>query len=179
MSFLRKSKYSSTGVKSGRRRDVDKKEKGNAEYRYPDGTKQMTVLLEPWKEYRSWVNEVWAVPGAWLRKPENQRVAVDVMKATITAFRRANTDLAWYTEKYRKHATIPKAAEATEEELRPLWRGLAQEIKAWPPSDDFHLETFRELLPIYKAAEAVAGTVKIEQVVDTTYTEQALKELGA
>ena len=28
----------------------DKKEKGNAEYRYPDGTKQMTVLLEPWKK---------------------------------------------------------------------------------------------------------------------------------
>jgi NitT/TauT family transport system substrate-binding protein len=137
------------------------------------------VLLEPWKEYRAWINEVWAVPGPWLRKPENQRVAVDVMKATLTAFRRANTDLPWYVEKYRKYATIPKAAEATEEELRPLWRGFVEDVKAWPPSNDFHVETFRELLPVYRAAEAVAGTVKLEQVLDTSFTEQALKELGA
>jgi NitT/TauT family transport system substrate-binding protein len=136
------------------------------------------VLLEPWKEYRTWINEVWAVNGTWLRRPENQRVAVDVAKATITAFRRADGELAWFGEKYRKHATIPKAAEATDESLRPLWSGLARDVKAWPPSMELNVEAFRELLPVYKAAEAVAGTVKVEQVVDTSFADQALKELG-
>lgn len=28
----------------------DKKEKGNAEYRYPDSTKQISILFEPWKK---------------------------------------------------------------------------------------------------------------------------------
>ena len=136
------------------------------------------VLLEPWKEYRTWIHEVWAVPGAWLQAPANQRVAVDLLKATLTAFRRANTDFAWYAEKYRKHATLPKAAEATDDELRPLWQRLSQEVKAWPASGGFTVEAFQELLPVYKAADAVAGTVKVEQVVDTSYVERALKELG-
>ncbi len=137
------------------------------------------VLLEPWKEFRVWITEVWAANGAWLRKPENQRVAVDFMKSVITAFRRADGDFAWYLEKYRKHATIPKAAEASAEEVRPVWAKLAQEVKAWPPSGGFGPEPFRDLLPVYKAADAIAGTIKIEQVVDTSFTEQALKELGA
>jgi NitT/TauT family transport system substrate-binding protein len=136
------------------------------------------VLLEPWKEYRTWINEVWAVNGAWLRRPENQRVAVDVAKAAITAFRRADGELAWFGEKYRKHATIPKAADATDESLQPLWSGLAKEVKAWPRSMELNVEVFRELLPVFKAAEAVAGTVKVEQVVDTSFVDQALKELG-
>lgn len=137
------------------------------------------VLVEPWKEYRAWINEVWAVNAAWLRTAENQRAAVDLMKAVVTAFRRANTDLPWYVEKYRKHATLPKAAEATEEELRPLWQGLVAEAKAWPPTNDFAVEHFRELLPVYRAAEAIAGTVKVDAVIDTSYVAQALKELKA
>ncbi len=136
-----------------------------------------TVLLEPWKEYGAWINEVWAVNGAWLRKAENQQAAVAVMKAVITAFRRANTDFPWYLEKYRKHATLPRAAEATAEELRPLWQGLVQEVRAWPPSNDFTVEHFRELVPVYRAAGAIAGTVKVEEVVDPLYVGRALKEL--
>ncbi len=136
------------------------------------------VLLEPWKEYRAWINEVWAVNGAWLRKPENQRVAVDLMKTVMIASRRANHDLPWYTEEYRKHATLPNAGQATAEEIRPLWRKLADEVKAWPPGNAFRVEDFRELLPVYKAADAILGTVKVDQVVDTAYAEQALKELG-
>jgi NitT/TauT family transport system substrate-binding protein len=136
------------------------------------------VLLEPWKEYRTWINEVWAVNGAWLRRPENQRVAVDTVKATLMAFRRASGELAWFGDKYRKHATLPKANEATDESLQPLWQGLVKDVKAWPGSMEFSVEAFRELLPVFKAAEAVAGTVKVEQVVDTSFLDQALKELG-
>lgn len=137
------------------------------------------VLLEPWKEYRAWINEVWAVNGAWLRRPENQRAAVDLLKATLTAFRRANADLGWYVEHYRKHATLPKAAEATPEQLRPLWEGLAREVRAWPASMDLQVDHLRELIPVYQAAGAVAGTAKPEQVVEPSFVERALRELGA
>jgi NitT/TauT family transport system substrate-binding protein len=136
------------------------------------------VLLEPWKEYRVWINEVWAVNGAWLRKPENQRVAVDLMKATFTAFRRADFNLPWYVGEYRKYATLPDAGQATAEGLRPLWRRLVDEVKAWPRSVTLRVEDFRELLPVYKAADAITGAVKVEQVVDLSYAQQALKELG-
>ena len=100
------------------------------------------------------------------------------MKTVIVAFRRANTDLPWYVDKYRKHATVPAAAQATEEQLRPFWSVLSQEVKAWPPSNNFSVENFRQLLPTFKAAQAIRGTVKAEDVVDVTFTEQALKELG-
>lgn len=136
------------------------------------------VLLEPWKEYRTWINEVWAVNGGWLRKPENQRVAVDAVKASIMAFRRANGELAWFADRYRKHATIPKASEETDQALQPLWQGLVKDVRAWPVSGELNVEAFRELLPVFKAADAVAGTVKVEQVVDTSFVDQALKELG-
>jgi len=135
------------------------------------------VLLDPAKEYRVWPHEVWAVSGAWLKKPENQRASVDFMKAMITAHRRANTDFAWYANMYRKYSTLPKAAEATDEQIRPFWQALAHEIKAWPPNNNFSIEPFRELMPTFMAAEAIKGTVKLEQVIDTSYVEQALKEL--
>ncbi len=137
------------------------------------------VLLEPWKEYRVWINEVWAVNGAWIRKPENQRVAVDFMKSVITASRRANHNLPWYVGEYHKHATLPHAADATAEELQPLWRKLVDDVKAWPPTNAFRKDDYPELLPVYKAAEAILGTVKVDQVIDTAYTDQALKDLGS
>ena len=42
----------------------------------------------------------------------------------------------------------------------------------------FNVENFRGLLPAYKAAGAIAGTVDIESVVQTQYVQQALDELG-
>jgi NitT/TauT family transport system substrate-binding protein len=137
------------------------------------------VLIEPWKDFPGWINEVWAVPGAWLRKAENERVVVDLLKANITAFRRANRDLGWYVEQYRKHATTKGAREESEDTLRNIWDRLAREIKAWPNDMHYSLEAFREVLPAYKAAGAIQGTVKVEQVVETRYVTQALKELGA
>jgi NitT/TauT family transport system substrate-binding protein len=137
------------------------------------------VLLKPWQEYPIWLTEAWAVEGSWLKQPDNQRMVVDLLKATITAFRAANNDLGWYAEKYRKHCSLPNASEATQEQLRPAWRTLVEEVKAWPPSLNFSTDHYRQLLPIYKAAGAITKDVDVEQVIDTTYATQALKELGA
>lgn len=136
------------------------------------------VLFEPWHFYKTWVNEVWAVKGSWLKSKENQRAAVDVIKATTLGFRRANRDFNWYLQMYRKYATIPDAKEATEATLRPLWSRLATEIRAWPDYNIVSARDFRELLPLYKAAGDITGAIKIEQVIDTAYSEQAMKELG-
>jgi NitT/TauT family transport system substrate-binding protein len=136
------------------------------------------VLIEPWKEFPGWINEVWAVPGAWLRKPENERAVVDLLKANVVAFRRANRDLGWYVEQFRKHVTTKGAREETEESLRGVWSRLATEIRAWPPDMNYSVAAFQEVLPAYKAAGAIQGTVKVEQVVETRYVAQALKELG-
>ena len=136
------------------------------------------ILFKPWQEYPVWITEAWAVNGAWLKKPEHQRVAVDFMKAVITASRRANDDFAWYAEKYRKHCTLPNAAQATDDQLRPVWTELAREIKAWPASNNFSADNVRQLLPVFKAAQATAGTANADALVDVTYTQQALKELG-
>ena len=50
------------------------------------------TLIEPWKEFQSWVNEVWVVRADWLNKPENERALVDFLKAQLLAFRKANSD---------------------------------------------------------------------------------------
>jgi NitT/TauT family transport system substrate-binding protein len=137
------------------------------------------VLIEPWTELPGWINEVWAVPGPWLRKAENERAVIDLLKANITAFRRANRDLAWYAEQFRKHVTTKGAPEQTEESLRGVWHRLAQEIKAWPSNMNYGLPAFQEALPAFRAAGAIQGTARIEQVVETQYVTQALRELGA
>jgi len=136
------------------------------------------VLIEPWKEYKAWINEVWVVNGAWLKSAANQRALVDLIKATITGFRKANDDFAWYAQMYRKHVTLPKANEATDDAIKPLWEGLVRDVKAWPPNMDFKVDPFDDLLPVYKAAGAVEGKVQPSQVVETSFVQQALAELG-
>ncbi|MGQ0663037.1 MAG: ABC transporter substrate-binding protein [Pseudomonadota bacterium] len=136
------------------------------------------VILEPHRDYRVWVNEVWVATGAWLKRPGNERVAVDFLKAQLAAFRRANIDFAWFAQNYRKHATLPKANEAKDEVLRPIWRTLVEETRAWPANMDMNLDNFRAQIPVYKAAGAIQGTVKIEDIVETRYVEQAIRELG-
>ena len=137
------------------------------------------VLLEPWKEYDAWVNEVWVTNGEWLRQPGNERAAVDLMKATIAGFRKANDDFAWYADAYRRHVTLADANQASDESIRPLWEGLSQQIGAWPQDMDLRRDHFEALLPVYKAAGAVEGTVDVQAVVDTSFMQQALDELRA
>jgi NitT/TauT family transport system substrate-binding protein len=136
------------------------------------------VLLEPWKEYKAWINEIWACSGTWLKKKENERAVIDLIKAQMTAFRRANSDPAWYTEGYRKHVTLANAKEATQESLKPVWEGLTKEIKAFPNTIDMKMEYWHDLMPVYRQAEAIQGKVKPEQVVETSLAKQAVSELG-
>ena len=136
------------------------------------------ALMYPWKEYRAWSTEVWAVQADWLRKPENQRVAVDFMKAMIIGFRRANRDLDWYVDKYHKFVTTPNAATTPKDAIRPEWETLSTVVRAWPDDGAFTVRDFVDLMPVFKAAGAIKGTVKIERVIDPTYLNQALKELG-
>lgn len=137
------------------------------------------VLLDPAKEYKAWFGEVYFATAEWLKKPENKRAAIDLLKANLIAFRRASKDFAWFAEQYRKHSTVQDAAKTPEETIRPVWDVLRQQVNAWPGAmETFAVENFKELIPVYKAAEALQGTVNVENVVDRTYLEQALKELG-
>lgn len=136
------------------------------------------VLLEPWKEYKAWINEIWACSGAWLKKKENERAVIDLIKAQMTAFRKANTDPAWYAAGYRKHVTLKDADKATEESIKPVWEGLSKNIGAWPAKIEMKMEYWHDLLPVYKQAEAIQGKIKPEQVVETSLARQAVSELG-
>jgi NitT/TauT family transport system substrate-binding protein len=137
------------------------------------------ILVEPWKEYPAWFGEAWVVHSGWLQKPENSRAVTDVLKSTLRAFRHATNDFAWFAEKSRRHSTVRDAAKADDATLRPVWEKLAQEIKAWPPAmDSFSAEGMRALLPVYKAANAIRGTVDLSQVIDRRPLEQALRELA-
>jgi NitT/TauT family transport system substrate-binding protein len=136
------------------------------------------ILIEPWKSYNPWINEVWVVNGTWLKAKENERALVDVIKATITGFRKANDDFAWWAAMYRKHVTLPKANEAKDDDIKPLWEALSKDIKAWPRDMDWNVEHFDALWPAYKVAGTVDGKIKPSQIVETAYVAQALSELG-
>lgn len=142
------------------------------------GKGNFRTLIEPWKEFPNWTNEVWIVRADWLKKPENERALVDFLKAQITAYRRTNADFNWYLESFRKYATLKDANKTTAEALRPVWEKLKGEIGAWPNSPGFAAKDLEEMIPTYKAADAIRGTVNVKDVVEPRYLQQALKELG-
>ncbi len=141
-------------------------------------TGKFKVLIEPYKAYRAWINEVWITTGAWLSKKENERALVDLLKVNLTAFRKADSDFAWFADAYRRHATVPDVAKATDDSIRPLWQGLAQSVKAWPADGGLDPADIDELIPLYRAAGAAQGKVKGKDLVVTDYVRQALSELG-
>lgn len=136
------------------------------------------VMIEPAKEYDSFLGEVWICSGEWLSKPANQKAAKDLLKATIIAFRRTNRDLDWYAEMYRKYGTKKNMKVATIEEIEVVRHALGVDIGTWPDNMDHKLSVYEELLPVYKSAGAIKGTVDLSKVVDTSLVDQALKELG-
>src|SRR5262249_13807832 len=138
-----------------------------------------TVMVEPWKVYSPWLSEAWLVTSSWLEKPENQRFAVDVLKCMLTAFRSANADFNYFANAYRKYATIDGAAKATDEQLKPIWPHLVNDIKAWPNDGGFHLAYFKQLVPFYQTAGVLRSGAKIDDLIEPRYLDQALKELGA
>jgi len=142
------------------------------------GKGNFQVLIEPWKEFTGWTNEVWVVRSDWLAKPGNERVLTDFLKANLIAFRRANTDFDWYLDSFRKYVTLKDADKMSAATLRPIWEKLRNEVRAWPADGNFSVAGIQAMLAACKAADAIRGTVKVEELVDTRYMQQALKELG-
>ena len=136
------------------------------------------VMVQPWTLYPRWFSEVWLVNRAWMSGEDNQRALVDFNKAMITAFRRATKDYSFFADGYRKYATIPGHADATDQVLRPIWQTLATEIHAWPEDGGFKREYFQELLPVYKKAHVLRGTINLDKAVEPRFVDQALQELG-
>lgn len=136
------------------------------------------VMIEPWKIYNPWLSEAWLVQGSWLKNADNARAITDLLKATLTSFRKANESLSYFSEGYRKYATIKDAKSATEAELKPVWEQLSKQVKAWPNDGGFRLKYFEELLPVYVKAGTVKRGANIARVIDTQYIDKALKELG-
>ncbi len=136
------------------------------------------ILLKPWEEYKLFIAECWLVSGTWLQIPENRRLAVDIQKATIASFRKTNRDLGYFANSYRKYSTIKGAAQMTDEQLKPVWELLSKTAHAWPDDGNFKREQFRELLPAYKSVGSFPKEPDLDKLIDTSITEQALKELG-
>lgn len=137
------------------------------------------IVIEPWKEFSPWISEVWIVGGGWLKTPENERATIDLLKATVTAFRKTNQDFSYFASAYRKYATITNAASAPEAEVRDVWQALSKDAKAWPDDGGFKRAYFDALLPVWKAAGGIEGKVDLGRLVETRYLEQAMKELSA
>lgn len=136
------------------------------------------IMLKPWEEYKLFIAECWLASGEWLKNPDNQRLAVDIQKATITSFRKANRDLSYFGNAYRKFSTIKGASALTDEQLKPVWETMSKTARAWPDDGMFKREYFRDLLPVYKAVGSFPREPDLGRLIDTSYTEQALKELG-
>ena len=137
------------------------------------------VLLDPAKEYKAWFGEVYFATTEWLKKPENKRAAVDLLKANLLAFRRASKDFAWFADEYRKYSTNEGAAKAPDDTIKPVWEILVKQVNAFPGAmESFTVQNFKDLVPVYMAAEALEGKVDVAKIVDRTYLDQALKELN-
>ena len=135
------------------------------------------VLIEPWREYKTWLSEPWLVPGPWADNKDNHRIATDLIKAMIKSFRMANADFGYFANGFRKYATVPDAAKATDETLKSIWQKLSVDIRAWPNDGGFKREYFKDLFPVYRKAGAIKGEPDLK-VVETRFVEQALQELG-
>lgn len=135
------------------------------------------VMIEPAKEYDAFLGEVWIVSGEWLSKPENKKAAEDLVKATIMAFRKANSDPKWYAEMYRKYGTKKNMQEATDDEIEVVRQALGKDIGCWPDDMKHSIAVYEQLVPVYKSADAVQGTVDVSKVVDTELVGNALKSL--
>ena len=136
------------------------------------------VMVEPWKIYNPWLSEAWLVQGSWLKNADNARAITDLLKATVTSFRKTNQSLSYFVEGYRKYATVKDAKTATEDQLRPVWETLSKQIKAWPDDGGFRVKYFEELMPVYVKAGTIKRGTNITKTIDTQYMEKAIKELG-
>ena len=134
------------------------------------------ILFKPWDFYETFFGEVIFVNGAFLTEPTNRRAAVDLIRAVLLAFRKANTDFDWYLEQYRKYATASDAKDIRAEQLKPTWSTLRSEVKAWPGSmETLTPATFAKLMPVYKVGSGLKGDIDLNKVVDRSILDEALK----
>jgi len=140
-------------------------------------TGKFRILIEPWKEFDNFLGEVWMVSSGWLSNPENRRAGIDLLKAVVLSFRRADEDSQWYASAFRRYGTDAGMQKAPDSKIEGIRTTLAQTVKAWPRDMRHRIEIYRELLPIYREAGAISGNIDIDKVVDVTLVPQALKEL--
>ena len=140
-------------------------------------TGKFKILIEPWKEFDNFLGEVWIVSSGWISNPENRRAGIDLLKAVLLGFRRADNDPQWYASAFRKYGTDASMQKDPDPKIEGIRITLAQTVKAWPPDINHRIEIYRELLPIYREAAAISGSIDIDKVVDVSLVAQALKEL--
>ncbi|MBR0953580.1 ABC transporter substrate-binding protein [Bradyrhizobium canariense] len=136
------------------------------------------ILERPWQEYGNWFSAVVITSGKWLERDENKAAAVATLKAILTSFRKTNKDYGWYKDQLGKYASSKELRAADDAFLKPVWETLTTEIAAFPD----HMQTmtpdeFAKIIPAYKEAGALKGTIDLNKLIDRTYLEQANKEL--
>jgi NitT/TauT family transport system substrate-binding protein len=137
------------------------------------------VMLVPAEHYKPWVNEVVYTTSSWLEKADNRATAVKVMKAIITASRKANNDFSYYKDAFTKFATIKGKDKMPEATVRSYYETIAHKMGVWPADNAFKAANFEKLMPYYRAAKAVTDApIDFSKVVDENIVKQALKELG-
>lgn len=138
-----------------------------------------TTLVEPWKAYKSWYGEVLCASGAWLADSDNRAAAVACIQAHVEAFRKANTDFAWYAEQFRKYSTIKDTASATDDQIRAAWEPLKDIVNAWPNDmETLSAEAFGALNDPYVKAGVLDAPIDMSTVVDRTILDEALANLS-
>ncbi|MFG1186840.1 ABC transporter substrate-binding protein [Xanthobacter aminoxidans] len=137
------------------------------------------ILVRPWQEYPNWFSAVIMTTGAWLQKDENKLAAVALLKAVLTSFRSTDADYAWYKAQVGQYASSKELKAAGDDFLKPIWKTLTEDIKAFPPKmETLTPDDVAKVIPVYKAAGALNGTVDLNKLIDRTYLEQAIKELA-
>ncbi|MCK7616171.1 ABC transporter substrate-binding protein [Roseibium sediminicola] len=141
-------------------------------------TGNFKVLIEPAKFYDTFLGEVWITSGEWLKNADNRNRAKELLKATITAFRRTNRSPEWYAEMYRKYGTKDSMKTASAEEIEVVRQALGVDIGCWPDNGGHSKAVYEKLLPVYKSAGAINGSVDLDAVVDTSLVEEVLAEMN-
>ena len=137
------------------------------------------ILVRPWQEYGSWPSAGVIASGAWLKDDANKAAAVAVLKAVLGSFRKTDDDFDWYKSQVAEYASSKELKAADEAFLKPVWTTLTTEIKAFPKAmEDLNPDAFAKVLPVYKDAGALKGSVDLGKLIDRTYLEQALKDLA-
>ena len=134
-------------------------------------------MLVPAEHYDPWVNEVVYTTKGWLERDENRATAVTVMKAIITAGRKANADFGYYRDAFLEYATIKGKDTMPEEKMRSYYQTIAHDMGVWPADNAFRAANIEALMPFYKAAGALEDKpVDLASVVDESIVEQAVAE---